>query len=49
MRKTLENYLSNHNDVMAKVVELHTDTIVEISQAIIEPVWRDAKLVFFFT
>src|SRR3989344_3312300 len=47
MRKTIENYLSNHNDVMAKVVELHTDTIVEIAQAIIESFGRDGKLVLF--
>ena len=47
MRKTIENYLSNHNDVMAKVVELHTDTIVQIAQAIIESFVRDGKLVLF--
>ena len=47
MRKTIENYLSNHNDVMAKVVELHTDTIVEIAQAIIESFGRDGKLILF--
>ena len=47
MRKTIENYLSNHNDVMAKVVELHTDTIVQIAQAIIESFVRDGKLILF--
>ena len=47
MRKTIENYLSGHNDVMAKVVELHTDTIVQIAQAIIESFGRDGKLVLF--
>ena len=47
MRKTIENYLSGHNDVMAKVVELHTDTIVQIAQAIIESFVRDGKLILF--
>ena len=47
MRKTIESYLSGHNDVIAKVVELHTDTIVQIAQAIIESFVRDGKLVLF--
>ena len=32
---------------MAKVVELHTDTIVQIAQAIIESFVRDGKLILF--
>jgi len=47
MKKTIENYLSGHNDVIVKVVESHTDTIVQIAQAIVESFKNDGKLILF--
>jgi len=47
MKKTITDYLSGHNDVIAKVLESHTDTIVEIVKEIVDSYKNDGKLVLF--
>jgi len=47
MKKTIENYLSSHSSVIAKVIDVHTDTIIEIAKAIIDSYKNDGKLVLF--
>ncbi|PIR98241.1 MAG: phosphoheptose isomerase [Candidatus Colwellbacteria bacterium CG10_big_fil_rev_8_21_14_0_10_42_22] len=47
MKKTTENYLRNHVDVMTKVVDVHADTIVEIANAVIDCYKNNGQLVLF--
>ena len=47
MKKTIEDYLTGHNEVIAKVLEIHTDTIAEIARAVVESFKNDGKLVLF--
>ncbi len=47
MKKTIEAYLTGHNEVIAKVLEIHTDTIAEIARAVVESFKNDGKLVLF--
>lgn len=47
MKKTIESYLSSHNDVMKAVIDTHVDTIIEIAEAVIDSYKNDGKLVLF--
>lgn len=47
MRKTIQDYLTVHSNVIAKIIEVHTDTIIEIAQAVVDAYRRDGKLVLF--
>ena len=47
MRKTIEEYLSGHSGVIARVVDTHTDTIIKIVEAVVDSYKNDGKLVLF--
>ncbi|MBU2101234.1 D-sedoheptulose 7-phosphate isomerase [Patescibacteria group bacterium] len=47
MKKTTENYLRNHVDVLTRVVDMHADTIIEIANAVIDSYKNNGQLVLF--